>query len=89
MGVLPLVFNENESCEILGLDGSESFFITGIEHMEPRKVIQVKAVKKGGDDIIFNATARLDTGVDVDYFENNGILPYVLRKIMNTEDKTA
>ena len=57
--------------------------------MEPRKVLQVKAVKKGGVDILFNTTARLDTGIDVDYFGNGGILPYVLRKIMNTEDTTA
>ncbi len=84
MGVLPLVFKENESWESLGLDGSETFSITGIENMEPRKVLQIKAVKKGGGEIIFEATARLDTRVDVDYFENGGILPYVLRKIMST-----
>jgi len=89
MGVLPLVFKENESWESLGLDGSESFFITGIENMEPRKVLQVKAVKNGGGEIIFEATARLDTGVDVEYFENGGILPYVLRKIMSATDTTA
>jgi aconitate hydratase len=89
MGVLPLVFKENESWESLGLDGSESFFITGIENMEPRKVLQVKAVKNGGGEIIFEATARLDTGVDVDYFENGGILPYVLRKIMSQAVTTA
>jgi len=89
MGVLPLVFKENESWESLGLDGSESFFITGIENMKPRKVLKIKAVKNGGGEIIFEATARLDTGVDVDYFENGGILPYVLRKIMSTTDTTA
>ncbi|MBW2563797.1 MAG: aconitate hydratase AcnA, partial [Deltaproteobacteria bacterium] len=89
MGVLPLVFKGNESWESLGLDGSESFFITGIENMEPRKVLQIKAVKNGGGEIIFEATARLDTGVDVDYFENGGILPYVLRKIMSVTDTTA
>lgn len=89
MGVLPLVFKENESWESLGLDGSESFFITGVENMEPRKVLQIKAVKKGGGEIIFETSARLDTEVDVDYFENGGILPYVLRKIMRTTDTGA
>ena len=89
MGVLPLVFKENESWESLGLEGSESFFITGIEDMEPRKVLHVKAVKKGGGEIVFEATARLDTGVDVDYFENGGILPYVLRKVMSATDTIA
>ncbi|MDA3790990.1 MAG: aconitate hydratase AcnA [Desulfobacula sp.] len=89
MGVLPLVFMENESWESLGLDGSESFSITGIEDMEPQKVLQIKAVKKDGNEIIFEAIARLDTKVDVDYFENGGILPYVLRKIMSTTDTIA
>jgi len=89
MGVLPLVFKEGESWENLGLKGSESFFITGIQNMEPRKVLQVKAVKDDGSTIEFEAVARLDTGVDVDYFENGGILPYVLRKIINEKDKTA
>ncbi len=82
-------FKENESWDSLGLDGSESFFITGIEDMEPRKVLQVKAIKKGGGEIIFEAVARLDTGVDVDYFENGGILPYVLRKVMSATDTNA
>ncbi|NNK84210.1 MAG: hypothetical protein HKO91_01505 [Desulfobacterales bacterium] len=57
--------------------------------MEPRKVLQVKAVIDDGSTIEFEAVARLDTGVDVDYFENGGILPYVLRKIMNETDTIA
>jgi aconitate hydratase len=42
----------------------------------------VKAVKEDGREINFEVTARLDTEVDVEYFKNNGILPYVLRKVM-------
>ena len=83
MGVLPLLFKEGESWESLGLKGSEIFFITEIGNMEPRKVLQVKAVKEDGSIIEFDTVARLDTGIDVDYFENGGILPYVLRKIIN------
>ncbi len=82
MGVLPLTFMENDSLQSLGLDGSETFFINGIEDMIPRKVLQVKAVKDDGSEIDFEVTARLDTGIDVDYFENGGILPYVLRKVL-------
>ena len=89
MGVLPLVFKKNESWESLGLKGSELYYITGIENMEPRRVVQVKAVKEDGSSIEFEAVARLDTEVDVDYFENGGILPYVLRKIMSATDTTA
>ena len=82
MGVLPLVFKENENVDSLGLTGSETFFINGIEDMHPRKVISVKAVKEDGREIDFEVIARLDTDIDVDYYVNGGILQYVLRKIV-------
>ncbi|MBW2197269.1 MAG: aconitate hydratase AcnA, partial [Deltaproteobacteria bacterium] len=82
MGVLPLVFKENENLDSLGLTGSETFFITGIEDMHPRKVLPVKAVKEDGSEINFEVIARLDTDIDVDYYDNGGILQYVLRKIL-------
>jgi aconitate hydratase len=50
--------------------------------MTPRKTVQVTAVKKDGTKVAFSAVCRLDTVVDVDYFRNGGILPYVLRKLM-------
>lgn len=83
MGVLPLVFKEGDSWEKFGLEGSETFFISGIEDMKPRKTLPVKAIKADGGEINFEVIARLDTEVDVAYFENNGILPYVLRKVMD------
>ena len=83
MGALPLVFKEGESWESLGLDGSESFFISGIENMTPRKILQVRAIKNDGREVSFEAVVRLDTDIDVDYFENGGILPYVLRKMLS------
>ena len=82
MGALPLVFKEGQSWESLGLDGSEAFFISGVEDMTPRKVLQVKALKEDGREIKFETIARLDTDIDVDYFENGGILPFVLRKML-------
>jgi len=83
MGVLPLIFREGDSWESLGLDGSETYSITGIKNMKPRKILQVKAVKEDGSKVNFEVIARLDTEVDVDYFENGGILPNVLRKILS------
>jgi aconitate hydratase len=85
MGALPLVFKEGESWESLGLDGSETFTISGIEDMKPRKLLQVKALKRDGREINFEVVARLDTDVDVAYFENKGILPYVLRKVLSEQ----
>ena len=83
MGALPLIFKTGQSWQSLGLDGSETFSISGVDDMKPRKVLQVKAVKADGRQIDFEVIARLDTEVDVAYFENRGILPYVLRKIMD------
>ena len=82
MGALPLVFKEGDGWESLGLDGTETFYISGIEDMTPRKILQVKAVKEDGREINFETIARLDTEVDVAYFKNGGILPYVLRKML-------
>ena len=82
MGVLPLVFADGESAQVLGLDGSETFSISGIVGMTPRKKLAVKAVKPDGSEINFTAISRLDTEVDVEYFENGGILPCVIRKMM-------
>jgi aconitate hydratase len=82
MGVLPLVFKDGQSWQNLGLDGSETFTITGGETLTPRKTLQVNAVKPDGREIAFEVTARVDTDIEVDYYIHGGILPYVLRKIM-------
>ena len=82
MGVLPLVFEEGQGWESLGLDGSETITIKGVSGMEPRKRLEVEAARDGADPVIFTAIARLDTEVEVDYFRHGGILPYVLRKIL-------
>jgi aconitate hydratase len=86
MGVLPLVFKDNENLETLGLTGSETFFIDGIEDIHPRKELSVKAAKADGEEISFKVVARLDTEIDVDYFVNGGILQYVLRKILSGKE---
>jgi len=82
MGLLPLQFKPGQSWESLGLQGSETYSISGVGDMTPRKVLQVKAVREDGSEVNFDAIARLDTEVDIEYFLNGGILPYVLRKLM-------
>ena len=82
MGVLPLVFKKGNGAQTIGIDGSEVFSISGICDITPGKTLEVKAIKKDGKVIVFQVTARLDSPVDVEYFKNGGILPYVLRKIM-------
>ena len=83
MGVLPLQFNNNENAEKLGLDGSETFDIKGIEELNNGKIpqnVEVIATGKNGTKA-FTAKVRIDTPGEADYFRHGGILPYVLRQL--------
>jgi aconitate hydratase len=81
MGVLPLQFREGENAESLGLDGTESFSITGVANIEPRQDIKVKVAKQDGSETSFTARCRIDTYNELEYFKSGGILHYVLRKL--------
>ena len=82
MGLLPLQFKNGQSWQTLGLSGSETFSISGIDDITPRKILKVIAVTTENDRIDFEVVARLDTDVDIDYFQHGGILPFVLRSII-------
>ena len=88
MGVIPLQFPEGESAASLKLDGTEVFDITGIEALNegntPRTV-HVKATKKAGDPVEFDAVVRIDTPGEADYYRNGGILQYVLRNMLKSK----
>jgi aconitate hydratase len=82
MGVLPLQFKPGESRESLGLTGREVFDITGIaEGLTPRKALTIHAQREDGTTLTFEAIARLDGPVDIDYYRQGGILPAVLRRL--------
>lgn len=82
MGVLPLVFKAGESVTSLGLTGKEKFSIDGLTGaLTPKMEITVKAVREDGTALEFKAIARLDTPVDVLYYQNGGILQTVLRQL--------
>ncbi len=85
MGVLPLIFMPGENAENLGLDGSETYFINGIEDIQPRQQLEVQAVKSDNSEIKFKVTVRLDTDIEIDYYKGGGILPHVLRRIIQQE----
>lgn len=85
MGVLPLQFPEGESAESLGLDGTETFDILGIEALNQGaapKTVTVRATRTDGSVVAFDATVRIDTPGEADYYRNGGILQYVLRGLM-------
>jgi aconitate hydratase len=85
MGVLPLQFPEGESADSLGLDGTETFDISGVtalnEGTTPRTV-RVTATKADGTVVAFDAVVRIDTPGEADYYRNGGILQYVLRSLV-------
>jgi aconitate hydratase len=81
MGVLPLTFPNGENADSLGLDGTETFDIPARANLEPLSSISVTATRPDGTEIIFDATVRLDTPVEVEYYRNGGILPTVLRSL--------
>jgi aconitate hydratase len=83
MGVLPLEFNPGESAKSLCLTGTEVFDIEGLaKDFAPRKQIQVRAHRADGMDIAFKTVARIDTPVEVTYYQHGGILHYVLRQML-------
>ena len=88
MGVVPLQFPAGQSAESLGLDGTETFSITGLtalnEGTTPRTVA-VKAQRADGSAISFDAVVRIDTPGEADYFRHGGILQYVLRSLARGE----
>ncbi|WP_167145967.1 aconitate hydratase AcnA [Actinomyces sp. ZJ308] len=87
MGVVPLQFPAGQSAESLGLDGTETFSITGLtalnEGVTPRTVA-VKASKDDGSVVSFDAVVRIDTPGEADYFRHGGILQYVLRQLASS-----
>lgn len=82
MGVLPLQFKAGENRESLGLTGRETFDIDGIaEDLKPGKLVTVHVKGDDGSVKTFQAIARLDGPVDLDYYRQGGILPAVLRRL--------
>lgn len=85
MGVLPLQFPQGQNIESLGLDGTETFDISGVEALnEGRtpKTVHVTATKGDGAVVEFDAVVRIDTPGEAEYFRNDGILQYVLRSLV-------
>ena len=87
MGVLPLEYPQGESAESLGLDGTETFSITGVTALNEGampKTVQVIATKEDGAAVEFDAVVRIDTPGEAEYFRNGGILQYVLRQLVGS-----
>jgi aconitate hydratase len=86
MGVLPLQFKEGENAASNNLTGEETFDILNIGNISPNKLIKVLVTRPNGDRSGIDVITRLDSQTEINYYQNNGILQYVLRNFlkMNT-----
>ncbi len=84
MGILPLQFATGTTPSSLGLDGTEALEITGLADLRPGQVLTVSA-RRDGKTKTFQATVRVDTPIELEYYRHGGILPYVARKRAKTK----
>jgi len=86
MGVLPLQFKNGQNRESIGLTGTESFDLTGLDDsLKPRQEVAVTATGDDRTTFTFTTDCRIDTPVELDYYRNGGILQTLLRRILKGE----
>ncbi|HXJ49043.1 MAG TPA: aconitate hydratase AcnA, partial [Candidatus Acidoferrum sp.] len=83
MGLLPLEFARGESAQSLGLTGRETFTIHGLDALKPGQPVQVEAVADDGKRTSFTTRCRVDNDTEVGYLHHGGILPQVLRELID------
>lgn len=84
MGVLPLQYVAGQNRESLGISGEEAYDVVGVAtDLAPGCTLRVRAVASDGNVTAFDVLARIDTAVELEYFRHSGILPYVLRQLLN------
>jgi aconitate hydratase len=82
MGVLPLQFINGVNRKTLNLDGTETLSVLGIEQgLKPQQELDLVITRKDSSVETVKILSRIDTAVEVDYYNNGGILHYVLRKL--------
>src|SRR6266850_1853371 len=85
MGILPLEFARGENLQSLGLTGHESFTIKGIDAIKPGQQVNVEAVADDGKKTTFQTHSRADNDTEVGYLHHCGVLPQVLRELIEKE----
>jgi aconitate hydratase len=84
MGVLPLQFEEGTSAHSLGLTGDEKFDIIGLNSaLKPQQHLTLRITFADGKTKDVQVRCRIDTPIEVDYYQHGGILPYVLRQLVS------
>jgi len=90
MGVLACQFKEGTNAQTLGLDGTETFDLTGFDKgIQPQMDVTLVIHRASGETECVPLTLRIDTPIEVDYYLNGGILPYVLRQLLEDDSISA
>jgi len=83
MGVLPLQFKEGTTAQTLGLDGTETYDVVGLDaSLRPQQDLSLRITRRSGAVEVVPVTCRIDTPIEIDYYQHGGILPYVLRQLI-------
>ncbi len=83
MGVLPLQFKEGVSAQTLKLDGTETFDVVGLGgSLKPQQDLTLRITRKDGATENVPVRCRIDTPIEIDYYQHGGILPFVLRQLV-------
>jgi aconitate hydratase len=83
MGVLPLQFKDGTTAQTLKLDGSEAYDIVGLDaNIKPQQDLTLKITRKDGSVENIAVRCRIDTPIEIDYYQHGGILPFVLRQLV-------
>ncbi len=83
MGVLPLQFKEGTTAQTLKLDGTETYDVVGLSpDVKPQQDLTLKITRKDGSVENVPVSCRIDTPIEIDYYQHGGILPYVLRQLI-------
>jgi aconitate hydratase len=84
MGVLPLQFLPGESRTSLGLTGADAYDVCLGANLTPRQKVTVRVRRDGGALRTFEATVRIDSPIEVEYYRHGGVLQYVLRQLLRS-----
>jgi aconitate hydratase len=83
MGVLPLQFKEGAAAQTLKLNGTETFDVLGLgPGLKPRQDLALHITRADGASEVVPVTCRIDTPIEIDYYQHGGILPFVLRQLL-------
>jgi aconitate hydratase len=83
MGVLPLQFTEDTTAQTLKLDGTETFDVLGLDSkLKPQQDLTLRITRANGQSENVSVKCRIDTPIEIDYYQHGGILPFVLRQLV-------